>query len=56
MHPLLSRVVTWWQSKKAGAIAWAKYQAEYEPSDQENAVTGFLLFIFIVLWVLAGPR
>jgi len=40
---------------KRNARPWLDKERNYELSDQENAVIGLALFLFIVLWVAVGP-
>lgn len=31
-------------------------QREHEPTNEEDMISGFMLFVFVVLWTLAGPQ
>jgi hypothetical protein len=40
----------------SNAKTWLKAQADHEPTEQEDRLAGFILFLFVVLWTLAGPQ
>lgn len=45
----------WTRCARRSVKRWLDEQINYEPSDRENMVTGFILFLFVILWAAAGP-
>lgn len=45
----------WRRFLRRGVKRWLDEQVNCEPSEQENKLAGFLLFLFVILWAAAGP-